>query len=83
MVLDDREMVDAVWITPARALERSEEGGLPMVFPTVKTLEAFREFESTDAVLAWYRHREIPTILPRLVRTPTGVAIEVPEDGGS
>ena len=83
VVLDEREMVDAAWLTPARALERNEEGGLPMVFPTLKTLEALREFDSADAVLAHYRDREIPTILPRLVETPTGVAIEVPggEDG--
>ena len=81
VVLDDREMVDAVWLTPAAALERNEAGGLPMVFPTLKTLEALRELDSAEAVLEHYRGREIPTIMPRLVETPTGVAIEMEGEG--
>lgn len=80
VILDEREMVDAVWLTPARALERYEEGRLPMVFPTLKTLEALREFDDVGSVLDHHRGRRIPSIMPRLVETPTGVAIEMPEE---
>jgi 8-oxo-dGTP pyrophosphatase MutT (NUDIX family) len=73
------EMTDAVWLPPARALERSRAGGLPMVFPTLKTLETLRDFDHPRAALAAFAAREIPTVLPRLVRTPTGVGLELDE----
>lgn len=76
-VVDPREMTDAVWISPAAGLERNEEGTLPMVFPTIRTLEDLAGFPSVDAVLAELRTRRIPAILPRLVVTPTGIGIEV------
>ena len=76
---DPREMVDATWLTPTAALERFEAGTLPMVFPTVKTLEAMRDHGSTDAVLATFRTHTVERILPRLVRTPDGVGIVVDE----
>lgn len=79
-VLDRREMVEAVWLTPDEALERNEGGGLPMVFPTIRTLESLRPFSGPDEVLKHFRSREIPTVLPRLVRTPTGVGIEVDDE---
>jgi 8-oxo-dGTP pyrophosphatase MutT (NUDIX family) len=74
------EMTDALWLPPADALERSRAGRLPMVFPTLKTLEALRDFGHPRAALAAFAAREIPTVLPRLVRTPTGVGLEL-DDG--
>jgi 8-oxo-dGTP pyrophosphatase MutT (NUDIX family) len=72
-----REMSDSVWVTPAAALERNREGSLPMVFPTIKTLAALDGFATPAEALDAFRDRQIPAILPRLVRTPTGVGIEV------
>lgn len=74
---DAREMTEAAWLTPAAALARFEQGELPMVFPTVKTLEALRGYGSVEHALTSLRHREVQSILPRLVRTETGVAIVV------
>lgn len=76
---DPREMTEAAWLAPGEALLRFERGDLPMVFPTVKTLERLRAFESVEHALASLRGRTVPRILPRLVRTPTGVAIVVDE----
>jgi len=76
---DPREMVDAVWLTPSAALDRFETGTLPMVFPTVKTLESLRGPASVAAVLDAFRDRAVERILPRLVRTATGVGIVVDE----
>jgi hypothetical protein len=76
-VVDRREMTDAVWIGPAYALRRNREGTLPMVFPTIRTLEDLSPFASADAVLAHLRTLRIPAIMPRLVVTPTGVGMEV------
>lgn len=75
--VDAREMTEASWLVPARALERFEHGELPMVFPTVKTLQSLAGFPTVDEALASLRRRTVERILPRLVRTGTGVAIVV------
>lgn len=77
VVVDPREMTDAVWITPSAALKRHHEGSLPMVFPTIRTLEDLAGFPTVDAALSDLRGRRIPAILPRLVVTPTGIGLEV------
>lgn len=74
---DDREMTDLAWVTPAGALERFQRGELPMVFPTVRTLESLVGFDAVEATLDAFRGREVPAILPRLVRTATGVGITI------
>lgn len=76
-IIDPREMTDAVWLTPDDALRRNHEGTLPMVFPTIRTLEDLGGFPSVDAILADLGSRTIPAILPRLVVTPTGIGLEI------
>lgn len=76
-LVDPREMVDAVWITPAQALARHREGTLPMVFPTLRTLEDLAAFPTVEVALAGVRGRRITAILPRLTLTSTGVELEV------
>lgn len=78
---DPREMTEAAWLRPADALTRFHAGKLPMVFPTVRTLEDLSVFDTVDDALAHFRGREVPTIQPRLVRTRTGVGIEVDDEG--
>jgi 8-oxo-dGTP pyrophosphatase MutT (NUDIX family) len=76
---DPREMSDAVWLTAGQALERFRAGRLPMVFPTVRTLESILPYQSVEAAIEAFRGR-IPTpVLPRLVRTQHGVALLVDE----
>jgi recombination protein RecT len=77
--LDPREMTDALWLTPAGALERFAQGSLPMVFPTVKTLESLQAYQSVEHALDDLRERHVRPILPRLERTERGVAIVVDE----
>jgi 8-oxo-dGTP pyrophosphatase MutT (NUDIX family) len=72
------EMSRGRWMTPARALEAHAAGDLPMVFPTIMTLQSIRDFHSAEGVLAAFREREIPAILPRLVKMETGVGLRVP-----
>lgn len=75
--IDPREMAAAVWLTPARALERFQAGELPLVFPTVATLESLTGYGTAEEALAGFRGRTITPILPRLVRTAAGVGIVV------
>lgn len=74
---DGSEITEARWLTPADALRQSQEGRLPMVFPTIRTLRSFLPFDDITQLLESFQETEIPTILPRLVRTPTGVGIRV------
>ncbi len=79
-VVDRREMTDALWVTPAEGLRRLEEGTLPMIFPTIKTLESLQGFTSPEDAVRVFSGREIPAILPRLVRTDDGVGTVIPND---
>ncbi|MEM7417247.1 MAG: NUDIX hydrolase [Gemmatimonadota bacterium] len=79
-IVDPREMSDALWIRPTDALRRCDEGSLPMVFPTIKTIEQLTAFESADEALAAYGRAPVRTILPTLVITPTGIGLEIDED---
>jgi 8-oxo-dGTP pyrophosphatase MutT (NUDIX family) len=74
---DPREMTDALWLPPSGALERFAAGQLPMVFPTVRTLEQLSSFSSTAEALSALRRRAVEPVLPRLVRTKDGVGIVI------
>ncbi len=77
----ESEVSDALWITPARALERHHHGKLPMIFPTIHTLEELARFDSPAELLADYRTRDVPRLLPRLVPAPEGIGIVLPDHG--
>jgi recombination protein RecT len=79
-VVDPREMTDALWISPRGALDRYAEGSLPMVFPTIKTLEQLAFYPDARTALAEIRAAPVRTILPSLVITPTGVGLELDEE---
>ena len=79
-IIDPREMTDAVWTTPEVALARNEDGRLPMVFPTIKTLERLARYDDVASTLEALAKRRVPSILPRLVTTPTGVGMELGEE---
>lgn len=75
--VDGTEVTDATWVTPAEALERHGAGELPMIFPTLRTLEGLVGFDTPRAILEHHRARRVPTILPRLVRTTEGVGLRI------
>ena len=77
-VYDEREMTGAVWLTPGAALARHRRGRLPMIFPTIRTLEDLCDFATVENLLAYYRGRAIPRVQPEIVRTATGVSLRVP-----
>lgn len=75
--LSPSEMSEGRWLTPEDALALHTAGELPMVFPTIRTLEDFCGFQSVDESLESFGAKPVPAILPRLVVTPTGVGLEV------
>jgi 8-oxo-dGTP pyrophosphatase MutT (NUDIX family) len=61
---DPREMTDALWIRPADAVLRAREGTLPMIRPTVRTLEALVGFETAQAALDAFAGRAVSMVMP-------------------
>jgi glyoxylase-like metal-dependent hydrolase (beta-lactamase superfamily II)/8-oxo-dGTP pyrophosphatase MutT (NUDIX family) len=51
-VADEAEQFEPVWVRPADALARHEEGTFFMIFPTIRTLERLAKFPHVNAVLA-------------------------------
>lgn len=80
-VIDEREMTEALWLTPEEALEGRREGRLRMILPTVRTLERLRGFASPRHALETLAGAPVPTILPRMVTTEEGVGIVLDEVG--
>lgn len=74
---DPREMTDSLWLSPGEALDRHRAGRLPMIFPTIRTLEQLSTFSTADAVLAHFRTRDIQAVMPALVRTEAGVKVSI------
>lgn len=64
---DNVEAIHHVWVNPARGVERHRAGEYKMRTPTIRTLELFAPFDTTDALIAHLRaQRAIPAIMPRL-----------------
>jgi len=84
------EHTSALWIEPARALERFRRGELPMLFPTWKTLERLERFEHLEEAMAAFAHAVVDATEPLLdvrgdsvtPRLPEGfVAVTAPNPG--
>ena len=67
VTLQESEATDYRWITPADALERHRSGDLPMVFPTIKNLEAIRDAVAIDALIASRRGVKVEPVQPRMI----------------
>jgi 8-oxo-dGTP pyrophosphatase MutT (NUDIX family) len=76
---DRGEIEEALWLTPAEALDRNLAGRLPLVYPTLRTLEHLAAFREVRQALEHFKGRDFPRLLPRLVRRPTGIEIAVDE----
>jgi len=63
-VIDPREMTAAIWVTPAEGIRGARARELPMILPTVRTLEQLSAFDDTEAVLDALPALDVPTILP-------------------
>jgi len=73
VVVDSGEIVRSLWARPEDALAAHRRGELPMIFPTVRTIEDIRTFTTATEVLEHYRSQPIPRWMPRLELRPEGV----------
>ena len=72
----------ALWATPDAALRRFAEGTLPMMFPTVRTLERLAGFSSLDDAAEALRGVPVEPALVRLRVGEDGVRPVAPGDPG-
>lgn len=78
---DNCETVDHAWIAPADALARHRRGEFPIVFATLKTLEALACFRDTAALMAHARSpRRIERAQPQLASGRDGRRLLAPGD---
>lgn len=74
------ELVEARWVAPAAALDAYDAGAMRLLPPTVHTLRRLRTYASVADMVADLRDAPVATILPRMIRDPAGVIIELPGD---
>jgi 8-oxo-dGTP pyrophosphatase MutT (NUDIX family) len=65
--LQESEAVDSIWISPADAVQHSIAGNFPLVFPTLKNLEAIVGFASAAELIESRRNAEIATTRPIII----------------
>jgi 8-oxo-dGTP pyrophosphatase MutT (NUDIX family) len=63
-IVDPREMTEARWISPGRAIDEHARGALPMIRPTVWTLEKLQGFAAAEEALEGLVSEAVVTILP-------------------
>ena len=61
------EIAGVTWISPADAIERHLRNDFPLLFPTLRNLEAIVGFRSSGELLESRRDAEIPTTQPIMV----------------
>ena len=67
VTLQASEAVDSIWISPADAVQRHRRGEFPVVFPTLKNVEALVGFKTASELLDSRRKAKIPTTRPVIV----------------
>ena len=68
---DGNELTDSVWISPKKALDRSLNGEMPMIMPTICNLQQCLEFDSGQKLLehqSKLTNDDIPSILPKFFK---------------
>ena len=77
---DGSETTDAGWHAPQAALDASTAGELPLVFPTIKQLEALLPYSSSDEALDAARERAVEPILPKVIGSKDDHRVVLPGD---
>jgi len=77
---ENREGVEMRWLRPEEALQQHVNGELPLVFPTIRNLEAIRDFDSSEVLLESRRRAKIQTTRPILIVEGNRKRIVLPDE---
>ncbi len=75
--LAKNEMSEGTWLPAEDALRLHHRGELPMVFPTIRTLESLADLRSVESALAHFAEGRVRRILPRLIAEEDGVRMVI------
>ena len=78
--VDGREVVEARWYEPRKALEAASAGEIMLVFPTIKHLEALECFGTADELVDYARRHEVRPVLPRVLLSGEAARIVLPDE---
>ena len=71
----------AEWSTPNKALAAERSGMIKMLPPTMSILIELADLTTTVAVINRAQHRQVETVLPKVVETPDGWQFSYPQAG--
>lgn len=74
------EATELLWIQPGEALARHARGDFPLVFPTIRNLEAIERFGDVRELIESRRHAVIPVTRPMLVVSDGKKTIVLPDE---
>ena len=80
---DKLETSEGVWIAPAGALARCEQGTFPLVFATIHQLRDLAAFSNVKKALESTTIRHVATHMPVLVRENGVTRVYLPEDAAN
>jgi 8-oxo-dGTP pyrophosphatase MutT (NUDIX family) len=80
--IDGEEVVDLGWFEPQAALDAHADGEIALVFPTIKHLEAVRQFHNTAELLAYARARKVEPVQPKVVLEGEVARVLLPGEPG-
>lgn len=75
----EKEMVADRWLTPTEAIARNQAGALPLVLPTLFTLQELLPFRTPQEAMEELGRRPIPKRLPVPERAEGGVRFHLTE----
>ena len=64
-VADEREQFEPVWVSSGKALQQHADGQMPMIYPTLRTLERLAAYPDTVALLAAVQDGPLWRSMPR------------------
>src|SRR5439155_14910953 len=70
------------WFTPQGALDAHAGGEILLVFPTIKHLEQFSAFPTSDALVAHAAAHDVVPVQPRIVLSGETARVLLPGDEG-
>ncbi|MNS47831.1 NUDIX domain protein [compost metagenome] len=79
---DQREVDHGEWVMPAQALAAHRRGELPMIFPTVRTLEELSAFATAADALRACHHRPVVARMPKIIDRDGELVFLLPGDPG-
>lgn len=82
VTVDGNECIDHRWCLPTQALAACAAGEMPLVFPTIRHLEAIAPFASAAELIERSRGRPVEAVEPRVIMDSGSPRVVLPGEPG-